>query len=898
MGLARLTGQVTKQTSVYIDRIVWSSLAYFVLCRVKSELLSMASTQVDLLSMTSIIQDRSGNSSSEHVDLGSFAPDANALREAALKSRRKKKAVATEQLASIPNQQIAEADASQPPVRPPVDEDSSMHDATIPVVDMPNPQEALTETEDGEIPESKPGSETNGIRPSEGDPREKTPRPPSSLSPRSTSIPDIAEVPGNIRQGLDMTFRDLEEAKRLILDLLGLGVTPEYLVDCGVSPQCLAVCFYELNLRFPLNLDRRQINLPPLYDLDKHMKDSQRREQIIRKRDRGRAPPRTIPPAISTIMEQTRSSHHAKALSPTPPDMEDKPLDELSPPSRLDTTPVAGIQLPDNTQSLPSKDLDTSLMEDQKRMELLARKAAMESINKKRAAKASTLSSNNSDQPGTPYPMEISDVESAVDALLASVRMNSEPSNHSEGNFDKEYEGGSASTGEQLSDYDSDAMVEDELETRSPSPSDPEVDELMDDTAFSDSQRNVSPDPIPPTPLPVSSPKLTLARVRFDALDHTRSSSLPAQPTPIAVPVVARRSRPIASDFIDQAPPRPASASTAGTERSALLKRKRSFVDPAVWPKRIVIDLDSSDDEDDQDEAGSSGSKNNTDRTPSRAASNDQTATNGQDQAAQMLLEKELQIKAMMQKIKMRELQKKKPTSGSRTPLTGTVTPAVTTDTSKVVPSTTELTSSPITSTMNLTPTETPSSQAPPIIPVAAQEMPSLVQKGKDSVLDSSLDTVSPKLDKGKGKALEPEGVSQDNVTISFTVDESENNPRHGQLANSNSEQAPTHFKAYVSPLAGFTSPNLQPSSPTDHQLSTIFWMSSSAGQDLNRQLCTYEFPSGVCKNEICKDIHVRDFRASEDEIRKTARTMFPNARPESLSEIVTRVQQSIQTNW
>jgi hypothetical protein len=170
-----------------------------------------------------------------------------------------------------------------------------------------------------------------------------------------------------------------------------------------------------------------------------------------------------------------------------------------------------------------------------------------------------------------------------------------------------------------------------------------------------------------------------------------------------------------------------------------------------------VIDLDSSDDEDDQDEAGSSGSKNNTDRTPSRAASNDQTATNGQDQAAQMLLEKELQIKAMMQKIKMRELQKKKPTSGSRTPLTGTVTPAVTTDTSKVVPSTTELTSSPITSTMNLTPTETPSSQAPPIIPVAAQgeykhyvhfrllftfekvEMPSLVQKGKDSVLDSSL---------------------------------------------------------------------------------------------------------------------------------------------------------------
>lgn len=58
-----------------------------------------------------------------------------------------------------------------------------------------------------------------------------------------------------------MTAADLDEAKRLILDLLGLGVKPEYLVDCGISPQCLAVCFYELNLRFPLNLDRRQVGL-------------------------------------------------------------------------------------------------------------------------------------------------------------------------------------------------------------------------------------------------------------------------------------------------------------------------------------------------------------------------------------------------------------------------------------------------------------------------------------------------------------------------------------------------------------------------------------------------------------------------------------------------------------
>ncbi|CAE6423501.1 unnamed protein product [Rhizoctonia solani] len=880
----------------------------------------MASAQLDLLSTSSVIPDRSGNSGSEHVTLGSFTPDANALREAALKSRRKKKVVAGEQSSLTPNKQTTEVNPSQPPVPPTADEDSSMHDATMPVADTHNPKDDnLTDTEDGEIPESNQGNEIGGIHPTEGDPKEKTPRPPSDVRARSTSIAGAAEPPKNVRPGLDMTPRDLDEAKHLILDLLGLGVTPEYLVDCGVSPQCLAVCFYELNLRFPLNLDRRQIKLPLFYDLDKHMKNSQRREQIIRQRDRGRELPRPAPPVISTIMDKTELSLDDKAPSPTPPDVGGKPLDESSPPSRLDITEIVDVHLSENVQSSPSKELDIASMEDQKRMELLARKAAMESINKKRAAKSFTLSSNSSGQLDTPQSMEINDVESAVDALLASVRMNSESSNHSGVSSNKECEGRFASGEEQLSDYDSDAMVEDELETRSPSPSDPEVDELMDDTVFVDSQRNISPDPIPPTPLLVRSPKLTLTRVRFDDPDQIRSSSLPAQPAPVAVPVVARRSRPIASDFIDQPPPRPASAFATGPERGALLKRKRSFVDPAVWPKRIVIDLDSSDEEDDQDEAApgfsSSSSKSNTDRAPSRTASQDQTPANGQDQAAQMLLEKELQIKAMMQRIKMRELQKKKSASGSRTPVTGTITPATATDISKATLPTVEPTSSPITSTVNLTPMETPNSEVPPIIPVVTQgkhrsflvcsrriftfgevEVPSLVEKGKDSVLSSSLGTTSPKIDKGKGKALEPEGTSQgafghaipalwltsvsDNVTTSSTA-ESDNESRPGQSLSSNNEQVPfvlsdidvlelsrprlqTYFKAYVSPLAGFTSPNLQRSSPTDYQLSAIFWISSSARQDASRQLCAYEFPSGVCRNKTCKDIHVRDFGASD----------------------------------
>ncbi|CAE6482917.1 unnamed protein product [Rhizoctonia solani] len=735
----------------------------------------MASAQVDLLNMPSIMPDRSGNASSEHVASGSFAPDASALREAALKSRRKKQAAAREQ--STYNQKVA---AVNPP-QPLVGEDSPMHDALstsmidTPRTDTPKAQEKPIDTEDGEIPENSQENRINDINTPEADTRERTPRPPSTMSAPSS---DTTETPKYVRPGLNMTAEDLDEAKHLILDLLGLGVTPEYLVDCGVSPQCLAVCFYELNLRFPLNLDRRQINLPPFYDLDRHMKDSQRREQIIRQRDRGRVPKPAPVAIIAPPIEDTEPLHGGKSSSPASSGSGEKPIESALLAhfdmniSQGGATEITSPQLTDLAQPL-SKEVDITSMEDQKRMELLARKAAMDSINKKRAAKNSGLTLNSPGQSTSqPRPMEIKDVESAVNALVASVRMDSESSNHSEGRSSNEDEDESASTGEQLPDYDSDAMVEDELETESQSPSDPEaVDQLMDTPVLAGSQRNISPEPLPSnTPVLIPSPKPSLSRVRFNAPDPVRSSSLPVQPVLVAVPVAARRSRPIASDFIDQAPPRPASASRVGPERLAPLKRKRSFVDPTVWPKRLVIDLDSSDEEDSQDEgapsgpAGSSSSstKGGLDRVPSRSASHDKQATGAHDQAAQMLLEKELQIKAMMQRIKIRELQKKKSASGSRTPVPVPATPAPTAQPSKAATPSAEPMSSPLASTVNLTPMATPSSEVPPMI-VAVEQVatPAPTAKEDHSVLNEPSGTVSPGVDKGKRKALEPEGTSQ-----------------------------------------------------------------------------------------------------------------------------------------
>ncbi|KAF5384225.1 hypothetical protein D9615_003445 [Tricholomella constricta] len=47
---------------------------------------------------------------------------------------------------------------------------------------------------------------------------------------------------------------ELELAKNIVLDLLGWGVQPEYLVECGVSSHAIYRIFTDLHLRLPSNL--------------------------------------------------------------------------------------------------------------------------------------------------------------------------------------------------------------------------------------------------------------------------------------------------------------------------------------------------------------------------------------------------------------------------------------------------------------------------------------------------------------------------------------------------------------------------------------------------------------------------------------------------------------------
>lgn len=62
-----------------------------------------------------------------------------------------------------------------------------------------------------------------------------------------------------------VTLEELNQAKVLILDLLGCGLSPENLVEAGISKQCLVPCLRELKLRLPSNIDLSDVVLfdPP-----------------------------------------------------------------------------------------------------------------------------------------------------------------------------------------------------------------------------------------------------------------------------------------------------------------------------------------------------------------------------------------------------------------------------------------------------------------------------------------------------------------------------------------------------------------------------------------------------------------------------------------------------------
>ncbi|KAF8550225.1 hypothetical protein OG21DRAFT_1514285 [Imleria badia] len=106
--------------------------------------------------------------------------------------------------------------------------------------------------EDGEIVEGRFSSISSQPLPQQHQDPPQLP----NLVRTSTPVFPAAELAVSLPPKVEpMTTEDLDRAKSLVLDLLGWGVTPEYLVECGLSAGAIYKIFTDLQLRLPSNLE-------------------------------------------------------------------------------------------------------------------------------------------------------------------------------------------------------------------------------------------------------------------------------------------------------------------------------------------------------------------------------------------------------------------------------------------------------------------------------------------------------------------------------------------------------------------------------------------------------------------------------------------------------------------
>ncbi|KAK7048450.1 MADS-box domain-containing protein [Favolaschia claudopus] len=202
----------------------------------------------------------------------------------------------------------------------------------------------------------------------------------------------------HVRPGLSMNQNQYDTAKDILLDLLGWGVPPDYLVDCNLSREIVYYVFSELNLRLPHNLDiTGLIPYTPshvaLYS---------------------RSLSATPPSPRSEAPFPSRPLHGHPSLPPKPGSTAfsgPSPVQPRSTARRSSSSPTS------SPHHLPSSNYSESAngslhdMERQRRQELLARKAVQASRKIKPPSEASSIASSSHTAPDPAEQLGVQDVQ-------------------------------------------------------------------------------------------------------------------------------------------------------------------------------------------------------------------------------------------------------------------------------------------------------------------------------------------------------------------------------------------------------------------------------------------------------------------------------------------------------
>lgn len=441
-----------------------------------------------------------------------------------------------------------------------------------------------------------------------------------------------------------MTQAQYDTAKDILLDLLGWGVPPEYLLNCGLSREIIYYVFIELNLRLPANLDTTGLP-PPLPPQHRYMYSS---------------PEPVTPPAHTAAPSRTRGASLAKRSVGEPhPSLPQKPAAPQGPSSSGDGTPLSATAAPFvpsaslSAVRMQSSDSPTppSLidMEQQRRQELLARKAAVLASRKKQiAAAASSISVTSTTAPSKEIKQNVATppvAQATVDDFLSTIG----PVNGDSGSKESEHQ----------------MDVDDQIPGLSAGPALPPS-RLSEARSESSDSLVAANNVIFPPPSESDGSVRSNSVERNAALSNDSSSSGGSTPRLSSVGPRRGTKRPVAADFVDMEP---------GSSRShahhhahhvhnhhPYRRKPTTFAGLSAHSRRMVIDL--SDSEEEAEDAinsfGATASQQPS-RPPTRLGTSASLPTGGTTLSSGVLatptalLEKEQEIKKMRELIAQRE---------------------------------------------------------------------------------------------------------------------------------------------------------------------------------------------------------------------------------------------------
>ncbi|KZT18437.1 hypothetical protein NEOLEDRAFT_169350 [Neolentinus lepideus HHB14362 ss-1] len=448
-----------------------------------------------------------------------------------------------------------------------------------------------------------------------------------------------------VRPGLALNAQQYETAKDIVLDLLGWGVPPEFLVSCGLSREIVFYVFSDLNLRLPANLDTTGL-----------IPDASHEGQTF-------APISTLAETQISLLglptndnRHPSSSHHNLPPKPAASQfgLPSKPLPGSSSAPELgsvDSSPVITPATSVNGTNLHD-------IEQLRRQELLARKAVQAS----RKAKHPSLDIETAVASARPSSIvtALSDVEMSmpvpdetVDDFLKSIGPTSSVLPGLE--IGRESLGQGRSTSRDDMDVDTPVLKVPQHTSQGNRP-------------LSAQSAGMSLSPVTPSEIAVSSsggpPSSTASTFSSMLSNGDVDTMTELEPRASVLPPTLRRGtkRPVAADFVDMEPgpsrPHPLSISSFARSTLSATRKPGSFASVSGM-RRCVIDLSDSEEEEDESNDVSRREQGSFSPMPSSARASGtvstRTITPPGSNVPPDLLEKEREIQRMRELIAQKE---------------------------------------------------------------------------------------------------------------------------------------------------------------------------------------------------------------------------------------------------